>query len=103
MRVVEAIPEGPGVVSLRITGRRLDRLGAQPGQFFLWRFLDRNRWCASHPFSLSEISSGGDSFRITVKAPATSRPGNDTAGNALSPKGLSVSSPKPPAVARRSF
>ena len=68
MRVVEAIPEGPGIVSLRITGRRLDRLGVQPGQFFLWRFLDRNRWWASHPFSLSEISPGGDSFRITVKA-----------------------------------
>jgi predicted ferric reductase len=67
MRVVEAIREGPGIISLRITGRRLDRLGAQPGQFFLWRFLDRNRWWASHPFSLSEIS-GGDSFRITVKA-----------------------------------
>jgi predicted ferric reductase len=68
MRVVEAIPEGPGIVSLRITGHRLERLGAQPGQFFLWRFLDRDRWWASHPFSLSEISSGGDSFRITVKA-----------------------------------
>ena len=31
MRVVEAIPEGPGIVSLRITGRRLDRLRAATG------------------------------------------------------------------------
>ncbi len=54
LRVAEVVAEGPGVVSLRITGRRLDRLDARPGQFFLWRFLDRKRWWAAHPFSLSE-------------------------------------------------
>jgi predicted ferric reductase len=67
LRVAEVIPEGPGVVSLRITGRRLDRLKARPGQFFLWRFLGRGRWWASHPFSLSEAPDGR-SLRITVKA-----------------------------------
>ncbi|MFN2629575.1 MAG: ferric reductase-like transmembrane domain-containing protein [Gaiellaceae bacterium] len=67
MRVAEVIQEGPGVVSLRIRGNRLDRLNARPGQFFLWRFLARDRWWASHPFSLSE-APGDRSLRITVKA-----------------------------------
>jgi predicted ferric reductase len=67
LRVAEVVAEGPGIVSLRITGRRLDRLDASPGQFFLWRFLDRKRWWASHPFSLSEAPDGR-SLRITVKA-----------------------------------
>ena len=43
MRVVEVVDEGAGAVSLRIGGRRLDRLHAKAGQFFLWRFLTRDR------------------------------------------------------------
>lgn len=66
MRVSEVTVEAPGVISLRITGRRLDRLGARAGQFFLWRFLTPNRWWESHPFSLSEAPDGR-SLRITVK------------------------------------
>jgi predicted ferric reductase len=67
MRVEEVTVEGPNVVSLRMTGRRLDRLDVQAGQFFIWRFLSRGRWWESHPFSLSEAPNGS-SFRITVKA-----------------------------------
>ena len=66
MRVAEVSVEGPGVVTLRISGRRLDRLDARAGQFFLWRFLTPGRWWASHPFSLSEVPDGR-SLRITVK------------------------------------
>jgi len=65
LRVAAVVEEGPGVVSIRIAGRNLDRLQAQPGQFFQWRFLDR--WWTAHPFSLSEAPDG-HSFRITVKA-----------------------------------
>jgi predicted ferric reductase len=54
------------VVSLRITGRRLERLRARGGQFFLWRFLDGPGAWEAHPFSLSE-SPDGRSLRITVK------------------------------------
>jgi ferredoxin-NADP reductase len=61
------VEEGPGVVSLRITGRNLGRLRARAGQFFLWRFLARDRWWTAHPFSLSEAPDGR-SLRITVKA-----------------------------------
>jgi len=67
LRVAEVTPEGPGVVSVRITGRNLDRLRARAGQFFLWRFLDGQRWRTAHPFSLS-AAPDGRSLRITVKA-----------------------------------
>jgi predicted ferric reductase len=67
LRVAEVVDEGPGVVSLRIAGRGLDRLKADSGQFFLWRFLARDSWWASHPFSLSATPTN-DSMRITVKA-----------------------------------
>lgn len=67
MRVAEVTVEGPSVVSLRVTGLRLNRLDVQAGQFFLWRFLSPGRWWEAHPFSLSEAPHG-DSLRITVKA-----------------------------------
>jgi|GraSoiStandDraft_4_1057263.scaffolds.fasta_scaffold00929_11 predicted ferric reductase len=67
LRVAEVVEEGPGVVSLHIVGRALDRLDARPGQFFLWRFLDRKRWWSAHPFSLS-AAPNGRSLRITVKS-----------------------------------
>jgi predicted ferric reductase len=67
LRVADVVPEGPGVVSIRIAGRGLDRLHARAGQFFVWRFLTRGRWATAHPFSLSEAPDGS-SFRITVKA-----------------------------------
>ena len=67
MRVSEVVAESPDVVSLRITGRRLERLGARPGQFFIWRFLARGHWWSAHPFSLS-AAPDGRSLRISVKA-----------------------------------
>jgi predicted ferric reductase len=82
LRVAEVVPEGPGVVSIRMTGRRLDRLNAKAGQFFQWRFL--NRWWTAHPFSLSE-SPDGRSLRITVKAL-----GDHTAALASLPVGTRV-------------
>jgi predicted ferric reductase len=67
LRVVDVVEEAPGVVSLRIEGRRLDRLSARAGQFFIWRFLAGGRWWTAHPFSLSRAPDGR-SLRITVKA-----------------------------------
>jgi predicted ferric reductase len=66
LRVAEVTPEGPGVVSLLITGRNVHHLRARAGQFFLWRFLARGTWGTAHPFSLSAAPDGG-SLRITVK------------------------------------
>jgi predicted ferric reductase len=67
LRVADVVAEGPGVVSLRITGQGLHRLEARAGQFFVWRFLSRGRWWTAHPFSLS-AAPDGRSLRITVKA-----------------------------------
>jgi predicted ferric reductase len=67
LHVAAVVEEGPGAVSIRITGRRLERLRARPGQFFLWRFLTHGRWHTAHPFSLS-AAPDGSSLRITVKA-----------------------------------
>ncbi|MFI9723279.1 ferric reductase-like transmembrane domain-containing protein [Streptomyces sp. NPDC052396] len=70
LRVVQVRPEGPGVVSVYLTGAHLDQLGAQPGQFFRWRFLARGlRWTAN-PYSLSAPVQDG-LLRITVKAAGT--------------------------------
>lgn len=66
LEVVRVIDEGPGVVSLEIGGRRLDRLKARTGQFFTWRFLTRHHWWEAHPFSLS-AAPDGRRLRITVK------------------------------------
>ena len=59
--------EAPGIASLFISGRDLDKLGAEPGQFFRWRFLTRDLWWQSHPYSLSAMPRG-NLLRITVKA-----------------------------------
>jgi predicted ferric reductase len=67
MRVEAVVPEGDGVVSLHISGRRLDRLGARSGQFFLWRFLTSDGWWQAHPFSLS-APPAADRLRVTVKS-----------------------------------
>jgi predicted ferric reductase len=88
LRVVEVRIEGPNVVSLHITGRRLERLNAQAGQFFLWRFLSRGRWWESHPFSLSQPTDGR-SLRITVKSSGdfTRRIGSIEPGTAVFAEG----------------
>jgi predicted ferric reductase len=67
LRVESVVEEAPGVVSVTFVGRRLVRLGARAGQFFLWRFLAKGHWWASHPFSLSQ-EPDGRRLRITVKA-----------------------------------
>jgi predicted ferric reductase len=60
-------PEAPGIVSVLISGREFDHLRAEPGQFFRWRFLTRELWWQSHPYSLSAMPQP-DLIRITVKA-----------------------------------
>jgi predicted ferric reductase len=66
LRVERVIPEAPGFVSLEIGGAQLGRLKATAGQFFSWRFLTRDHWWQSHPFSLS-AAPDGRRLRITVK------------------------------------
>ena len=67
LKVEKVVSEGPGVVSIYIKGKDLFGLNAQGGQFFSWRFLRKDLWFQSHPYSLS-ASPTDDSLRITVKA-----------------------------------
>lgn len=67
LRVSRIEVESPGVVSLYVSGSGLDRLKAQGGQFFNWRFLTREKWIENHPFSLSATPDDRE-LRITVKA-----------------------------------
>jgi predicted ferric reductase len=58
--------EAPGVVSITMTGRRLNELKGRGGQFINWRFWAPKLWWVSHPFSLS-AAPDGKSLRITVR------------------------------------
>ncbi|HEX5741761.1 MAG TPA: ferredoxin reductase family protein [Pilimelia sp.] len=67
LRVGEVVAESPAMFSIYLTGRRLDRIAAKPGQYFRWRFLNADGWWQSHPFSLS-AAPHGRWLRLTVAA-----------------------------------
>jgi predicted ferric reductase len=67
LRVIAVVPEGRDVVSVVIGGRYVHELRAEAGQFFRWRFLTRDLWWVSSPYSLSAVPRP-DRLRITVKA-----------------------------------
>jgi ferredoxin-NADP reductase len=64
--VERVVVESPGVVSVWVRGRRLNELGAEAGQFLLWRFLAPGHVWSAHPYSLSAAPDHGR-LRITVK------------------------------------
>lgn len=66
LRVALVQPENADAVSVYVTGRNLDQMGAASGQFFRWRFLDRDSWWEAHPFSLS-TAPNARALRITAK------------------------------------
>lgn len=66
LRVAGVQRESADVVSVYVTGRDLDALQAEAGQFFRWRFLNRDLWWAANPYSLS-AAPRRDLLRITVK------------------------------------
>ena len=66
-RAVGTRAEAPGVVSVVITGRHLDELRAEPGQFFRWRFLARGP-VVDVLAVLAVGAAAPDLLRITVKA-----------------------------------
>jgi len=67
LRVAAVVPEDGDVVSVYLTGRRLDRFPATAGQFCTFRFLAGSGWSRAHPYSLS-AAPGAHGLRITVKA-----------------------------------
>jgi ferredoxin-NADP reductase/DMSO/TMAO reductase YedYZ heme-binding membrane subunit len=66
LRVAEVRPEGPGVVSVFLTGRRLTELRAEPGQFFRLQFQAPGLRWAANPYSLS-APPHPNFLRFTVK------------------------------------
>ena len=66
LRVDRIIVEAPGIISVIMRGRNLQRLAAQGGQFFGWRFLAKGHALVSHPYSLSAAPTA-HYLRITVK------------------------------------
>ena len=65
--VDRVVRETHNAVSIYIKGRDLEKFKVLPGQFMIFRFLDKERWWQAHPFSLSMVKSGGE-IRITPKA-----------------------------------
>jgi predicted ferric reductase len=66
LRVHRVKREAPGVVSIYLSGRGLEHVGADPGQFFLWRFLVPGLWWKTHPFSIS-AAPNRNYLRVTIK------------------------------------
>jgi ferredoxin-NADP reductase len=67
LRVSEVTSDAPGVVSVVLEGRALDRLGALGGQFVHLRVLRRGLWWQAHPYSVSALPAVGR-MRVTVRA-----------------------------------
>lgn len=53
LRVTQITRESSDTVSLYLTGRGLEKLGGQAGQFYMVRVLDAKNWDKPHPFSIS--------------------------------------------------
>lgn len=66
LRVAEVRVEGPGVVSIILHGKDLDKLVIAGGQFFEWRFLTPGKWWQAHPFTVSALPKP-PYMRMTVK------------------------------------
>lgn len=66
LTVTRVVEEARGVVSIEMTGLRLNELTGEGGRFFIWRFLAPGLWWHAHPFSLS-AEPRGTGVRITVR------------------------------------
>lgn len=67
LTVREVVREGPGVVTVLLSGRGLHRMPVRAGQYFVFRFLDGPGWSRGNPYSLS-ASPAPDRLRVTAKA-----------------------------------
>lgn len=65
-KVSRVVPETPTTTSVYISGNRLLRWGARPGQYALVRFLGKGFIFQEHPFSLSDIVNDKE-MRLTVR------------------------------------
>ncbi len=66
VRIYKVVDEGANMVSIIMRGKDLDRMKAQGGQFFSWRFLTPGHTWVAHPYSLSAAPTNTE-LKITVK------------------------------------
>lgn len=66
LSVVAVKAESPGVVSVILEGRHLERLPISGGQFLEWRFLTPRMWWQAHPFTVSALPQP-PYIRLTAK------------------------------------
>ncbi|PIR93709.1 hypothetical protein COT97_05225 [Candidatus Falkowbacteria bacterium CG10_big_fil_rev_8_21_14_0_10_39_11] len=64
--VNKIIKESDNCYSIYIGGRNIDNFRYRAGQFAAFRFLTKDFWLQSHPFSISS-APGQKEFRITIK------------------------------------
>lgn len=83
--VTSVVRENHDVVTVRMGGRGLQRLQAQAGQFFIWRFMDGPGWSRGNPYSLSAAPRPG---RIQITAKDLGDGSNRLAGLQLGTKVL---------------
>ena len=66
LEVAAVTEEAPGIYSLTLRGKHLERLAVSGGQFLRFRFLTRELWWHAHPYSLSALPKP-PYLRLTVK------------------------------------
>jgi ferredoxin-NADP reductase/DMSO/TMAO reductase YedYZ heme-binding membrane subunit len=66
LRVERVVEAAPGVVTVEIGGRDLDRLGARAGHYLHWRFLAPGHWMRERTLSLS-AAPDGERLRVTAR------------------------------------
>lgn len=64
---VSKVEQLNNATSIFITGRNLSKFTIEPGQFMIFRFLQKGFWVQAHPFSLSKAPDN-NSIRLTAKA-----------------------------------
>ena len=53
LRVSSIVRESSDTISIYLSGRGLERLGGQAGQFYMLRIMNKENWSKPHPFSIS--------------------------------------------------
>ncbi|QWT24385.1 ferric reductase-like transmembrane domain-containing protein [Subtercola sp. PAMC28395] len=66
LRVTGVETIAPGVVSIQLSGKQLERLEVKGGQYAVWRFWSGRTWWHAHPISFSAMPTA-NSARITVR------------------------------------
>lgn len=66
-RVASVEAETPGVWSIYLSGHHIQQFTFQPGQYVNIRFLNKQGWWQSHPFSFS-AGPNNESLRFSIKA-----------------------------------